>query len=109
MVDAPIAGWRAWYTEGRVFDSRETAWRDLPLEGVLVVAVYYDAFAADAVRYRTLYDGDEYYWYADGGVHSSMSHPDVPDVPAERIKRGTEVADEEFAAVKDRAVASTWL
>lgn len=33
-------GWRAWYTGGRVFSSNETAWRDLPDDGVLVVRVY---------------------------------------------------------------------
>jgi hypothetical protein len=39
--DLIVVGWRAWYTDGRVFDSAATRWEDLPEHGVLVVLLYH--------------------------------------------------------------------
>ena len=57
-----VAGWRAFYTEGRVFDSATIAWAGLPDDGVLVVVVYLDENGADGLPLRQLNSGTAWYF-----------------------------------------------
>lgn len=106
-LNLSAVGWRAWYTRGRVFDAHDMEWRALPADGVIVIVVYHDDWAANGVRYRTLHDGYDYYW-RDPGTEAFRSGDIRPDFPADLIKEGTEIPDDEFDAVKQRAALSTW-
>lgn len=58
-----IAGWRIWYTGGRVFDSLTTAVSALPTTGVLVALLYFAAEYAPGLPYRGILKGNDRYWY----------------------------------------------
>lgn len=56
MYGNNLLGWRAWYTEGRTFDSKTLTFQSLPHEGALVFVEYYDTGR------RIIDSGDWYYW-----------------------------------------------
>ena len=92
--------WRAWYTDGRTFDSGDLDWADLPATGVLGVAML-----VDPVRgYKKRVDGGDWYWLEDGRVRCSDTiwggYVTTPAVSRRLLKRGAAVPDDEFAAVQ---------
>lgn len=103
-----VIGWRAWYTNDRIFDSRQVTWSSLPRDGVLGVVVYFsDGF-------RKIVDGGDWY-YLDSDIptctetHSDWDQwIDPPDVPLDELKRGVGVSDEEFDRIKTRMVEYSW-
>ena len=100
-----VAGWRVFYP-GETYASNETEWRDLPDEGVQVIVLYYQEYAAEGVRYRKLLDGHDYYWHVPGTDTFDETN-DRDEIPDEAIvKAGLELPDEDFHTVKGRAVNS---
>jgi len=104
-------GWRLWYADGSVYDSRRHRWEDAPTHGVQVLAVYYAetyrCFHVEGWRehsYRTLYHGArqeaDYYWRA-GGSFGAGRAGEIPLGAA--IKEGTLIANDLFAAVVNEA------
>ena len=61
-----IAGWKAWYTDNRVYRSNLRKWEDLPKEGVLLVMVYYDDMAPNGKPFRDIIHGSRRYFMATG-------------------------------------------
>lgn len=91
--------WKAWYTRGRVYDSDDTDWKDLPRTGVLGVVVYLEP------PYRRLESGGDWYYIEDGEPVSTNTHPqwgswiDPPDAPIDELKRGEGTSDEKWDKV----------
>lgn len=88
--------WRAYYTDGRQFDSDDCVWHDLPDDGVLAVATPNQA----------IYGFDWYFFAAD------ISHPIANNdskeenrqrYGAKHFKRGQWVDYEEYQNVKQQA------
>lgn len=58
-----VIGWRAWYTNERVFDSKITHWKFLPKDGVITIMLFLNK-RNKTTKFplrRQMY-GD-YYWY----------------------------------------------
>lgn len=104
-----MLGWRAYYTNNRIYDSARNTWAELPAEGVLLVVEF-------RVTGRTIYSGGDWYWLYDGtfGYRKAApwgDHAPKPDHIAclSCIKRGVGVPDDEFHAVYNTAWTDTWL
>ena len=83
----PIIGWRIWYGDGTVADSRRVSWADAPVEGVQVIAMYHE-----------------------GGRKTLTSGLDTYAMPGEYWeKAGAWIDDEAFDAMYAAAFGSTWL
>ena len=103
-----IKGWRFWYTLGRVFDSRETSWEDLPESGALFLVVYEDSETPAGYPFRRTYSGGDWYWRGgccEYGVSGSTDRLDVwiepPPFPPAVLKRGAWVDDAEMERVRN--------
>lgn len=83
--DANMLGWRAWYADGTMYDSRETNWADLPPEGIQIVMIYEDKQFAPGRHYRRQFAEADWY-IADCSV-----------------KLGTVIEDESFNKIRDEA------
>lgn len=102
-----IFGWRAWYTEGRVFVSREIAWADLPDDGFLALTLYYNVAAPDGYPLARTLSGSDWYFKQGDIYGSSMDGGDKADTEAEieerypgaSVKRGKWTTDAEMHGV----------
>lgn len=95
-----VAGWRAWYTSGRIYDSRSTTWKALPKQGVLFVMLYMDQTTANGRRYREALYGCDYYWQ-DGDTFKNEDI--VPN--GVKPKTGALLPDAEFEQIVRTAFA----
>jgi hypothetical protein len=92
-IDVRIVGWRAWYTEGRKFDSATTRWEDLPPEGALVFMLYQRTRG-----HRRIMACVSLYW-KDGDIYACDNVADalIPQsLPEKFIKRGRWTTDQEY-------------
>ena len=105
-----VTGWRAWYVGGRVYDSKTTAWADLPDDGVIQIYLYMDRRdKTSRMPYRRGMAGSDYYWHVPGeSVYGCCDASEMtPGQIAERypgalIKRGRWVSQKEYdAAIKE--------
>lgn len=106
-IDCTIVSWRAWYTEGRKFDSVNTHWEDLPQDGVLVFVLY-----QRSKGHRRMMCGVSLYWkeeIREGTIYACDNVADalIPDGLSQKyIKRGKWTTDEEYARVREEALQS---
>lgn len=111
-----MKGWRAWYADGAVYDSRQTAWAALPRQGFVAAVLYLDEDWAQGKPYRRLLtdsyvwqdptrrpDDDQAYGQGEGDPPAlDLTHP-------EQVKVGLHLPDAVFAAIEARAMAAeTW-
>lgn len=100
-----VAGvaWRAWYVDGRTYDSRSCRWRDLPDDGALGFRIYFlEMPAPDGLPQARVMSGSDYYFCVPG-----VGYFDSDDEPAEIrrrylgaiIKRGKWTTDREMIEV----------
>lgn len=96
--------WRAWYVGGRVLDSRDCAWDDLPDDGVLVVVQFHD----DGTRRFAA--GDDWYFMLDGTLaHNSDTRAENERrYPGAVLKRGMWASDDEFGRAVEVAAGAGW-
>jgi hypothetical protein len=100
-----IAGWRIYYGDGLVADSRQVTWEDCPADDVQVFSVYYQEtykiYEGDELNeypYRILHHTQEYYWrYGAGNAE------DAQMAGATDVKRGKLIPDEAWRVIYDRA------
>lgn len=107
--DHTVVGWRAWYTEGRVYDSSSSRWEDMPHVGVVAIVVYHRTRP-----YRRIMVGGSLYWIKDtpkGVAYCMDDHRDALIAPEDwerhHVKRGLWVTDEEYADVRVAVDAAT--
>jgi hypothetical protein len=63
--DLTVVGWIARYDDGSVYSSKQTSFKDLPDDGVLVITVYYAGGNAEGNHRRnTMHNSDVY--FSDG-------------------------------------------
>lgn len=105
-----MKGWKAWYTDGRVFSSSSTTWTDLPESGVLGVVIYREGEYRDLV-----YGGDWYYLGDDGEPTATETHTEwgkwvpKPDAPSDEIKQAEAVSDEYWDQIQTEMMeAKSW-
>lgn len=103
-----VVGWRAWYDDGKVYDSESQAWSTLPDDGLLVKVIYYD----DGTK--QIQTGD---WYFEaphpyGVVRRTCSDGEKAEMeeryPQAVFVRGYWTVDEWFYQVRDLAMVTTW-
>ena len=97
-IDRTIVGWRAWYAGGRVYDSTQMEWSELPEHGVLIVILYYKTR-----WYSRTMSGSSIYWREDTPQGPIYAHNEAADaiISAEArernyVKFGKWVTDEEL-------------
>lgn len=61
-----VIGWRIWYADNSVLDSKTTAWTDLPSDGVQVVILYENWNHSGGKPYRQVLSGADFYFAAPG-------------------------------------------
>ena len=103
-----VIGWKAWYTEQRKFDSRQTAWADLPDDGVLLLMLYFDSRDGQKRPKRMIMSGNDYY-FSDGDQLFGSSNQD-PDAIRERyptcaVKQGKWTTYPDIERVNSEAIA----
>lgn len=103
------AGWRVWYDDGSVHDSRTLRWEDLPEDGLLVKMLYY----TDGTR--QIQHGMDWYYEAphpQGVIRGTAMERDLPELPERYpgaiLKRGRWAPEELYYRVLEAAMASTW-
>lgn len=105
MMD--VVGWRAWYRGGRVYDSKTTAWADLPDDGVIQIYLFMDERdKTSRMPYRRGMACSDYYWYVPGeDVYGSCNADEmlpteiIRRYPGALIKKGRWVSEQEYADV----------
>lgn len=100
MVDKSVVGWRAWYTEERRFSSADTDWTELPVDGVLVIVVYYDDGDRKHFDHREWYfhePGTDFFAATDRLEQAYVRYPDVD------FKRGKWTDQETFESARQEA------
>lgn len=111
MGGIAVARFRAWYTEGRVFDGHGFEdWQQLPADGALEFVVGFEGER----RTSRFMSGNDTYWATPGGVwaHSDDPHTEVvARYPGASVKRGMWTTDTEMGRIHAEAVAwnEAWL
>lgn len=88
MAEHPkdVVGWHVWYDGGEYFTSADSAWDDLPADGVQVMLVL---FADGTSRIAS---GDDWYFHRDGVYgHTSQAADLLRSLPW--VKRGRWTSD----------------
>lgn len=82
--------WRAYYSGGRRYTSREHAPEDLPRDGVLGIVKYLDRRTRGGVQYRQILSGDDHYFWWRGEWFCNNDPPDEIErrFPGAMILRG---------------------
>lgn len=95
-----IARFRAWYTEGRIFDGESFEdWQALPEDGVLTVMLWHP----DGTR--RVEQGNDFYFATPDGVYGHNDQPDNEDrYPGASVKRGKWTTDAEMERVATEAI-----
>ena len=106
-----ILGWKAWYTQNRVYSSTETTWENLPKKGVLFVVVFY------ATGSREILNGVRRYFQATGSsgnkfIKGSLWQQktllDTYETSDAEIKEGVWDDDETVARIAKEASEAQW-
>jgi hypothetical protein len=92
--------WRAWYADGRRFDSRTASVAQLPTEGLVIVMQYLDP------PYKNIYHG-EYIWHRGGKWGTAVAEFDAR-VYGDLVFPGALMSDAEWEAVQREAMESKW-
>ena len=92
--------WRAWYADGRRFDSSDTTIKELPAEGLVCVVEYLD------YPYKNIYHG-EYIWNRDGKWGTARAEFDAK-VYGDHVFPGVLMPNGEWSELQDEAMGSTW-
>ncbi len=96
-------GWRIYYGDGTVVDSRSMDWDDAPSDDVQVVVVFMDATYSNhgQIRnYRQILHTYDYFWKLDDEFGCSQAYG-VPE--RAQIKEGRMTTKENFLAIYNRA------
>lgn len=100
-------GWRCWYDDDSVYDSRTTAWADLPDDGLLVKMIYYSD-GTRQVQQNSFYFEAEHHsgepirgtFEFEADVRTRYRNP--------VIKKGRWAPDDYYRKVVTAAMASKW-
>jgi hypothetical protein len=110
-MNRELGGWRIWLTDDRQYNSREHEWAEVPDDGVLVLKLYYDAWANPDVRYTLVLDGDDHYFHVPETNLYGCSNDPIEEIkeryPGALVKRGMWTTAEEFYFAKQRAQHTT--
>lgn len=113
-----VERWVAWYTEERVFYSKNISWEDLPGDGVLFIMLYLDTYNLNSKQYpMTVYIGkgiqlrremsgfDWYFKQGDlyGSNNDSLEENQIR-YPTAIFKRGKWTTDEKFKQIEAKAL-----
>ena len=103
-----VTGWRAYYDDGREYDSESDAWVDIPDDGLLILVLFLDRWSGEGtVQHRTTLDGEDWYFHEPGtnlfGANSDPREMNERRYPNCVFKRGKWAEDDTFYATKDRA------
>ena len=104
MGDLTVTRWRAWFTQGRVFDGESFEdWQGLPGDGVLSVMLWHE----DGTR--RMMQGNDFYFATPDGVYGHNDHPQAETerrYPGASVKRGMWVTDAEYVRITTEAMES---
>lgn len=81
---AAVIGWRAWYDGRLVFDSKTTAWEDLPADGVVSIVLYEDSMTPAGHPTRQVMEGSSFYFRAPGAHDFIYGHNEGPAADIQR-------------------------
>ena len=104
-----IIGFRAWYENDRIFDSKNTEWGDLPNDGLIVVMLYESRrLKGDNGHYRIRMANSSFYWVVPPNILDVFHDDEDPTerYPGAIIKLGKWVPHEEYEAVVDSSMNS---
>ena len=108
-------GWKAWYTQNRVYRSSIDSWEDLPKVGLLCVVVFLHKDGEDH-DYKEILNGNRRYFMAIGSSGNTFLKPslwkeakllETYDTKPEWIKEGIWDDEETIERVNKEALAST--
>ena len=115
MTSKTVVGWRIWYTNDREYSQRDTDWSELPDDGVLALALYYDSWNHDnTIRHKMVLTGDDHYFHdPESDIYGCNNDPideitERYDIPTEYIKRGKWTDSETMDSVHQQARDSEW-
>jgi len=102
--------WKIWYTDNRVFNSKDYKWEDLPDDGVLIWMIYHDEKDGQGRHYRTIVNGYDWHFCDNKGLYAynnetlESNKRRYPDCSPKSFKRGIWVTNEEFNRVRNIAM-----
>jgi hypothetical protein len=71
-VAMTVLGWRVWYADGSVFDSKSRIWESLPERGLQILMLYFDEEYSPGTPYRQIIHGDDSYTYGGKAISGSL-------------------------------------
>lgn len=92
----PAYAWEIIYSDGSVYTSFTHKWKDIPLDGVLILIIWHEYFAP-GLRYKSISAGNDYFLYESPEVWGSSN--DYADVEGKDFKRGVWVMDLKMSEV----------
>ncbi|MHA2279266.1 MAG: hypothetical protein ACXAC5_00020 [Promethearchaeota archaeon] len=105
--DKTIIGFRAWYENSQVFDSKTITWENLPDDGLIVVILYENKrLRSGDGHYRRICSNKNYYWIVLPNLLDVFYDDDNPveRYPGAIVKRGKWVPYAEYEAVTKEAM-----
>jgi len=114
-----IIGWKAWYTDNRVYRSSLDKWDDLPKVGCLYVLVFFNELdTSETQHYKEIISGNRRYFMATGSSGDIFIKPslwkeakllDTYNTKPEWIKEGIWDDDNTMERIRNEALSTdTW-
>lgn len=98
-----VLGWRAWYEDGKTYDSETYKWSDLPVDGFQVGMTYFD----DNTKRISM--GCDSYGVIDRSIIENNESIKVNETRYRtRFIRGKWIADDKFHNIVNEAMESEW-
>jgi len=111
-----VKGWRVWYGDGSVYDSKQATWEALPNDGIVYIVLYFkELIKHSQLPYRRELSGYDYYFKSDGKEYFIYAGTnDLPKSINKRyknpvIKRGKWVDDISIYSIEDKVKLSKTL
>lgn len=97
-----IIGFRTWYENDKVYDSKSTTWKELPDDGLIVVILYENKrLRSDDGYYRRILSNKSFYWVMPDNPLDVFYDDENPTkrYPGAIIKLGKWVDYDQYEAV----------
>ena len=95
-MNLPATGWEVFYNNGKTYSSKQRAWEDIPMDGVVVVLMWHD-YHVPLCRQKTILTGSDYYYYVTPELWGCTN--DYGIVKGKDYKRGVWIENERMEEI----------
>src|SRR3990167_6154106 len=100
-MNTELIGWKAFYDDGKEYSSKEADWKDVPLNGLLVVVEFYSDGSKQKHHAKDYYILDKDKLFGTNDIHPYLAKLGT-------VKYGRWCSDLLFSKVMSRADGATF-